>query len=165
MFSSLFPVVGCKWEQTRSTSAHSLCFSNEYIIICIVSRKNYLGSRGWKKNELLNAPSLLRQGCLHLKVKNRKIWTKNDRCNLLLAICFFITVDAKSTHWNLRAPFAKSQNANQACQSIWPVNWQGNSKPSNSRVHRLDFRTTLTRGIGKTTDIEGDKRSYKISVW
>ena len=72
-----------------------------------------------------------------------------------------VLVDAKSTHWNLRAPFAKPQNANQACQSIWSVNWQGNNEPSNSRVYRLDFRITLTRGIGKALPIQ---RRQKI-MW
>ena len=71
-------------------------------------------------------------------------------------------VDAKSTHWNLKSLFAKLQNADQACQSIWPINWQGNSKPSNSRVYRLDFRITLMRGIGKALPIQ---KMTKNRIW
>ena len=65
-------------------------------------------------------------------------------------------VDARWSHTKPRSPVRQARTAliwAKACQSIWPVNWQGNSKPSNSRVYRLDFRITLTRGIGKALPI------------
>ena len=56
-----------------------------------------------------------------------------------------------------RAPYAKlglHLIQTKPCQSIWPINWQGNNKRSNSRVYRLDFRIILTQRIGKALPIQ-----------
>ena len=66
-------------------------------------------------------------------------------------------VDARWSHTKPRSPVRQARTAliwTKACQSIWPVNWQGNIKPSNSRVYRLDFRITLMRGIDKALPIQ-----------
>ena len=37
----------------------------------------------------------------------------------------FIVLRQKSTHWNPRASVRQARKVDQACQSIWPVDWQG----------------------------------------
>ena len=61
------------------------------------------------------------------------------------------------THQSPRAPYAKLKLhliQTKPCQSIWPVNWQGKCKLSNTRAYWLDFRITLTQRIGKALPIQ-----------
>jgi len=104
----------------------------------------------WVSRYLLNENTLWRN-IIDFKCETDK---PNIFCCLEVGVSPFWKVLTKSTHWNLKALFAKLQNADQVCQSIWPVNWQRKNKPSNSRVYRLDFQTTLTRGISKALPIQ-----------
>ena len=36
-----------------------------------------------------------------------------------------ILLTQKSTHWNPRASVHQARKVDQACQSIWPIDWQG----------------------------------------
>ena len=68
----------------------------------------------------------------------------------------------KSTHWNPRASVRQARKIDQACQSIWPVDWQGDRV--NVKFEGVLARVPIIPQIGVSAsfaDTIHDKRIFK----
>ena len=68
----------------------------------------------------------------------------------------------KSTHWNPRASVRQARKIDQACQSIWPVDWQGDRV--NVKFEGVSAGVPIIPQIGVSAsfaDTECNKRIFK----